>query len=258
MDLDDELGPVVADIVRSKLNDASKRDEKLFNALKQDEGISVIPEIKLSSPDHGGLGDVRQISNLCKIYEEEGGKAISILTEPKYFNGKIEQISMVKKKTGLPILAKGFFLDMPHLVECMLHGADSYLLMIRILKCLDRNIYDHIRMGYALGMEPFVEISNSRELKTALKIHPRIIALNNRDIYGDLSIDFERVKICRNIPDDIAVVSASGVSSGEDIRRLHELSKGRIDAVLVGSSMMKADSPREKLRELVDVGGALG
>ncbi len=257
MDLDDELGTVVADIVCSKLQDSSKEVEKMYSALK-DEGVGVIPEIKLSSPDHGGLGDVRQISELCGIYEKEGGKAISVLTEPTYFDGSMEHISVVKENTDLPVLAKGFFFDIPHLVECVRHGADSFLLLTRVLKTLDKNIYDHLRMGYALGMEPFVEVSDSRELKTALKFHPRIIAVNNRDIYGDLSIDLEKVKICRNIPDDIAVVSASGVDSGEDIRRLHESSQGRIDAVLVGSSLMRSESPGEKLRGLVDAGSDLG
>ncbi len=257
VDLESELGPVVADIIHSKVKAIGKNDEKMYASLKENEGISVIPEIKLASPDHGELGDRQQVSHLCKVYEEEGGRAISVLTEPSYFNGCIDYLSVVKKNTTLPILAKGFHFDISHLVECVFHGADSYLLLTRVLRTLDKNLYDHIHLGYALGMEPFVEVSNSRELNAALKIHPKIIAVNNRNIYGDLSIDYERIKICRHVPKDIAVVSASGISSADDIERLYELSDGRIDAVLVGSSLMKTDSPREKLRELVDAGCAL-
>ncbi|MFO7793152.1 MAG: indole-3-glycerol-phosphate synthase [Candidatus Saliniplasma sp.] len=259
MDIKEELGEVVGGIIKQKMKDSINSKKKLYRSLKEDDHVDIIPEIKPSSPDQKGTSDIdlEWIQNLSKVYEEEGGKGISVHTEQYYFDGQLEYITTVKENTSIPVLAKGFFFDTRHLVECKHHGADSFLLLTKVLNTFNRDIYEFIKTGESLGLEPFVEASSRSELKKALKIHPKIIEINNRDIYGDLSIDLEKAKMCRYIPEDIAVVSASGVESGDDIKRLHKLSNGRIDAVLVGTSIMKADSPREKMKELVEAGREL-
>lgn len=254
----EELGATVSKIVENKLEEIEHVNDVLYRSLKKNkQNIGVIPEIKLSSPSQGKLNEEineNEISKMSETFEELGCVAISVLTEPMYFKGEFEFLKIVKNSTELPVIAKGFFFNMSQLIDCNIFGADSYLLMVKIFRCINENIYDFMKLSKEINLEPVIEVNSKPELNEILKLAPNIIEINNRNIYSDLSIDYEKVKLSRYIPDDIAVVSASGIDSKEDIIKINNLSEGRIDAVLVGSSIMRSDNPEEKLIELLEAG----
>ncbi len=257
MNIDDELGEIVAKIINKKIKRENKEQLSLYSSIKENEDVvDIIAEIKFSSPTQKNFVEPSKdnVSRFSQIYEEEGATAISVLTESFHFSGNISFLKKAKEKTSLPILAKGFFFEPKHLVDCKVHRADSFLLLPKLLKVLKKDTFDYIKTGKKIGLEPFIEIDNRAELNSLLKIQPDIIAINNRNIFGDLSINLDKIKLGKKVPEDIALVSASGVNSGEDIKKLYDVSEGNIDAVLVGTSIMKAESPRKKLRELVEAG----
>jgi len=174
--------------------------------------------------------------------------------EPRYFNGQIEFLNKARELTDLPILAKGFLFNETHLAECAARRADSYLLMVRVLECVSQNIEEFVEFGKKLDLEAFIEANTSEAIQTALCLKPKIIEVNNRNIYRDFSLDFENVKIGKGIPGEIAFVSASGINTPKDLEELYAMSESRVDAVLVGTSIMESWNVCSKVREFVKAG----
>lgn len=251
------LGTVVGDIVNDILQE-KKSTRSMYEALRDGrrKGVRVIAELKPSSPSRGELRSIgsREITSIIEELEAGGAYAISVLVEPRRFGGSLENLRAAREATDLPLLAKGFLFTPRQLAECMAAGADAYLLMVRVVDAVLQDAGRLIELGEALGMEAFIEANTPDEIVKALGVGVKMLEINNRDIYGDLSLDLGKAALGKDLPEDIAFVSASGIATPADIERVYQASGKRVDAVLVGSSVMAADSISRKVAELVAAG----
>ena len=214
--------------------------------------MELIAEIKPSSPSEGELNRLEDLEAIVRAIEKGGVSAISVLVEKEKFGGSVELLKEVRSLTGLPLLAKGFLFAKKQIAEVGTAGADSFLLMVRVVEANGKVLKELIDFGAALVMDAVVEACSAEELSTAIESGSKTILINNRDIYGDLSIDFERVTLGQTIPGNFAFISASGIESAGDISKLYGISGGRVDAFLVGTSIMRSKNIKAKARELSD------
>ncbi len=250
------LGELIETIVARQTAMIPQRRD-LFSALRDghSSGVRVIAEIKPVSPTDGGLmKDDVAIEDIVSAYEDGGAAGISVLIEPTHFGGSIELLRQVRESCNLPVLAKGFILSPFHLAQCVAAGADAFLLMVRVNESMNLDLRTMIELGRSFEMTAVVEAVNPEEVKKAVSAGAKIIAINCRNIYSDLKIDHSKIRIGRGIPNGIALISASGISNSSDLRRVYELSHHRVDAVLVGTSLMQSRDPERAVRELVTVG----
>ena len=219
--------------------------ERPFRSALVRPGISVIAEFKRRSPSAGSLSEDPNMGEILRAYRRGGASAVSVLTEKPNFGGSLEDLAMARQACDLPILCKDFILDPYQLYEARAWGADAILL---IVAALDRpqltSLHDCAR---DLGLDVLVEVHDSDELKSALSVKADLIGVNNRDL-RDFSVDIQRTtQLMGEIPDDVAVVSESGIKTPEQLQRLQTLG---VAAVLVGETLMRAPDPEASLRIL--------
>jgi len=243
-----DLGQTVGPIIQNKKN---LHTHEFYNSLRTKNKIHFITEIKPASPSKGKLRDVsRDLDDIVKSMEIGGVSAISVLVEKQKFNGSINLLKAVRRQTNLPILAKGFFFDKSQINEIKSAGANAFLLMIRVVESQGKNVNELISFGSNIGLDSIVEVSNLEELNIALKANAKIIQINNRNIYNDLSINFTNISLGKNLPEDIILISASGIDKSSDIQKIYKISNSRINAVLIGSSIMESEDIKNKIQDL--------
>ena len=179
-------------------------------------------------------------------YERGGAAAVSILTEGPHFDGSLADLRAARAACALPILRKDFVVDPYQLHEARAAGADAVLL---IVAALDQPTLRALHeQAQTIGLEVLVEVHDRAELARALEVGARLVGINNRDL-RDFSVDVERTfALLGEIPAGVAVVSESGIATGEQLRRLAE--RG-VQAVLVGETLMRSPDPEAALRELL-------
>jgi indole-3-glycerol phosphate synthase len=214
--------------------------------LKFAPSTRVIAEVKKASPPKGVIRQNFDPVAIALDYEMHGATALSVLTEAHFFQGSPEYLSAIKKQVQLPVLRKDFLFNLYQIYESRAMGADALLLIAAIL---DRQqICEYLALCAELGMDALVEVHTREELDLVLETDARIIGINNRNL-DTFHTDIETtVELINYIPDDKIVVSESGISTGEDIKRLK---KAGVDAFLIGESLMLHDSPGVKLAELI-------
>lgn len=247
-----ELGGIVGSIVQKKSNTSTFQ---LYKKLIQKDRVHIITEVKPASPSMGSLRDItHDLKNIISSMNAGGASAISVLVEPSHFNGSIDLIKKIRKYTSLPIIAKGFFFETRHIQEVADAGANAFLLMVRIIESNGGDLQKIIHFGASLGLDAMVEVGTSDELYSAVESGAKIIEINNREIYSDLSIDFNRVTIGKKLPAGVILISASGVMQNQDIKTILHLSNARVNAVLVGTSIMQSKNPTLMIKNLVQAG----
>lgn len=200
----------------------------------------LIAEIKRRSPSAGELGS-RSVRELAMGYDRYAS-AISVVTDRRFFGGDPADIRRVKAVTALPVLRKDFIIDEAQILESRALGADAVLLIAALLSAADLRRFIGIAAG--LGMDSLVEVHTEAELEKALAADSAIIGINNRDLC-DFQVDLETtLRLKALIPADRLVVSESGIASLADIIRLDT------HAVLVGTALMRAADPAERLAAL--------
>ncbi len=217
-------------------------------ALKRPEGapVRMLAEIKAASPSEGRIRDDFDPAEIAEIYEEAGAAAISILTEDKFFGGEDEHLITVSSITELPLLRKDFTISEYQIWEARTLRADAVLLMTQILS--PDEIAAFMKVTHDLGMTAFVEAHTEEELDIAISSGARVIGINNRD-FRTLTTDLGTTeRLCGRVPEDRILVSQSGISDPADIQRLAKL---RIDAVQVGTSLMRQDDIQSFLASLM-------
>ena len=222
-----------------------RSDRSFFDALNG-EGVSVIAEIKRASPSKGKIFEgVFDAGEIAKMYEENGASAISVLTDEEYFDGSFEYLKEAKGSTKLaPILCKDFIVNEYQVYKAREYGADAILLIAALLD--KRKIQKFLKIAENLGMDALVEVHNEDELLTVLGTDAKIIGINNRDL-KTFKIDLETTnRLCAMIPKTRLVVSESGIEGKMDIEKL----SSRVDAVLVGTTLMKSKNITKKLHEI--------
>lgn len=214
------------------------------NALKK-TGISFICECKKASPSKGLIAPDFPYLQIAKEYEAAGADCISVLTEPKWFLGSDEYLKEISSAVSIPCLRKDFTVDEYMIYEAKVLGASAVLLICSILS--EEQIKSYISICDELGLSALVEAHDEYEVQNALYAGARIIGVNNRNL-KDFSVDTDNSRRLRElIPCDVLFVSESGVSTAEDVAKLHEISA---DAVLIGETLMRALDKKAKLDEL--------
>lgn len=217
-----------------------------YGALNSKSGeVKIIAEIKQASPSKGLLTSNFNPTKIAKTYSNAGVDAISVLTDTRYFKGSLEDLSSVRKTVDLPLLRKDFIIDPYQIYEAKFYGADAILLIVAALN--SDQLEELKSIAQTLGLHTLVEIHNESELETALEKKCQIIGINNRDLKTfDVSLQTS-IKLSSQIPDDILIISESGIQSAKDIQTLRAHG---INSFLIGESFMKSDNPQNKINEL--------
>lgn len=217
-----------------------KTPGRIYQQIKDKENLFVIGEIKKASPSKGIIIEDFDVTNLAKQYHLSKIDAISVLTEENYFLGNKEYLKEVRTITQKPILRKDFIIDPREIIEAKILGADLILLIVALLS--DKELREFYMMAYALGLECIVEVHDQEELNRAMKIKPEIIGINNRNLKTfDVTLETTKKLMCM-IPDNIAVISESGIHKKEDVEFVQACG---VDGLLIGESFMKAKSIEE-------------
>jgi len=212
-------------------------------------GVRLIAELKRASPSKGILAPSLDLFQVADIYTENGASAISVLTDEKFFMGKLETLRELRFTRGskLPLLQKDFILHEVQLYESRANGADAILLIVAALLD-DKHFADLHILSLELGLTPLVEVHNEVETERALKLKDvRLIGINNRNLATfDVSLTTtERLRPM--IPPEIMVVAESGISNASDVDRL---ANANVEAILVGEALITSDDIGAKVREL--------
>jgi len=217
-----------------------------FREALERPGMAVIAEIKRRAPSAGSLREGADAGEMVEAYVRAGASAISVLTEASRFGGSLDDLSRARAICELPLLRKDFIVDRYQLLEARLAGADAVLL---IVGALEPGELRALREGAeSLGLAALVEVHDRPELERALASGAELIGVNNRDL-RDFSVDVERTfELMETMPSGVTVVSESGISEPEQLRRLGEAG---VDAVLVGAALMRSADPGEALRALL-------
>lgn len=224
-----------------------RHDMKSFGrAIKSDMNISIIAEIKKASPSLGVIREDFQPAEIARLYQKGGAAAISVLTDEKYFQGKLSYIKDVKQSVDLPVLRKDFIIDPYQIYEAQSAGADAILLIAALLS--EDTIQRFLNLARELEMDCLVEVHTGAELQKVLQTSADIIGINNRDL-ATFIVNLETTFQLRPmIPEGKIIVSESGIKSRTEILRL--FNKG-INAVLIGETFMKSSDIPAALHELL-------
>lgn len=226
------------------LNLSTKTNFPFAKALSN-PSLSFIAEVKKASPSKGIISNDFDPVAIAKEYERINVDAISILTEPTFFHGKLEYLKDINDCVKTPTLRKDFIIDKFQIYEAKIAGASAILLICALLK--QKDLEELYNLATSLGLDIIVEIHNEEELNKALSIKSKIIGINNRDLKTfkvDLSVS---EKLIKYIPKDTIVISESGYFNREDILRAEN---SNIDAVLIGESFMKSQNKEIHLKKL--------
>jgi len=244
--IQEEFGSISSDIMKQKLL-MSKVGPALDAAkvLKKKDDLAIIAEIKPASPSKGIIMENVDSVSIGKEYFEGGADMISVLTEEHYFKGSKDNLIKVRQRIPLPILRKDFVIDIRQIYQSRMIGADAILLIVSILS--DEELKTFQIVSKILGMSCIVEVHDEQELKKALEVNAEIIGINNRNLKTfEVNLDTTE-RLIKMIPKSKIVVSESGITTRSDMEYLKGLG---VNAVLVGETLMKAKSPKDKLKEL--------
>jgi len=202
------------------------------------EGLKLIAEVKRSSPSRGPIYPDLVVEDLVAIFERGGASAVSVLTEPEYFGGSLDDLTRACAATHLPVLRKDFILDPYQLLEAKAAGAGAALLIAAMLE--GGELARLIAEAQALGLDALVEVHDEAELATALEAGAAVVGINNRDL-RTLQVDLETTrKLAPMVPADKVLVSESGYAGNGQTAGLAALG---VDAVLVGEALLRGGDP---------------
>jgi len=210
------------------------------------DGINVIAECKRRSPSRGVLRADYDPVAIATGYADAGAAAISVLTEPTFFDGSLEHLTAVQGAVTVPVLRKDFVVSEYQLLESRAAGADAVLLIVAALRPIELKVlHDH---AVRLGLDVLVEVHDATELAIAIDVGARIVGVNNRNL-RTLEVDVRASEdLIAKIPADVVAVSESGLSSAPDIVRLRALG---YRAFLIGEAFMTKSDPASELRGLI-------
>jgi indole-3-glycerol phosphate synthase / phosphoribosylanthranilate isomerase len=233
------LGGVSLDALRA----GAKPSRRSLAEVLAQPGARFILEIKKASPSEGAIRPGADPAALARGYAGVAD-ALSVLCDRAYFGGSLDDLAAARGEFDGPILAKDFFIDPRQVVEARIAGADAVLVMLSLLD--DGQALEIIAEARRFGMDALVEVHDEAEMRRALALGVPLIGINNRDL-KDLSIDLSTTERLAPFAADRLLVSESGISTRADVERLAP----RVDAFLVGSSLMRSANPAQAARELV-------
>jgi indole-3-glycerol phosphate synthase len=238
----ERLKPRAAELDRQA---RARTDFRGFRAAieSSDETIAVIAEIKKASPSAGVMAESFEPIEIAKKYEQAGANAISVLTDTKFFQGNLEDLRNVRGAVSLPLLRKDFIWDRVQIAESAANGADAILLIVAALT--QDQLLRMLKAAQEYRLDALVEVHSVDELQRALEAGAEMIGINNRDL-TTFNIDVAVTeKLCRDVPDEIVLVSESGIKTPADVARAKACG---VDAILVGEALMRGEISIEQLR----------
>ena len=224
-------------------------DNSFAAALRKQRGRGVIAEIKMGSPRIGSLQGRLDPLRQAEAYARQGAAALSVVVEPDFFFGSYELLATCRRESGLPTLAKDFVVHPVQLEWARHAGADAVLLIAALFSRAELKAYaDYAR---SLGLVPLVETHDEADVATLADEPWEVVGVNNRDL-ETFEVDLEQsMKRVSDLPEAALKVSESGIADPRDVERL---AKAGFDAFLVGETLLLADDPGAKLRELMGGG----
>jgi indole-3-glycerol phosphate synthase len=231
---------------------ARRPDGAAFAArIARRHAVNVIAECKRRSPSKGVLAAGYHPARQATAYARAGAAAISVLTEPSFFDGSLDHLAAVRAAVDVPLLRKDFLVDDYQVLEAVVNGADAILLIVSALAPAE--LARLHRTATALGLAVLVEVHDEAELGQALDAGATLIGVNNRNL-RTLQVDAGvSARLAARMPTHVTAVSESGLSSGADLARLAALG---YSAFLVGEHLMTSADPERDLRALCATGGA--
>jgi len=214
-------------------------------ALASEGLLSVIAEVKKASPSKGVIRPDFDPVAIAEHYRDAGADAVSVLTDVKYFMGDPGYLMTVRAAIPLPVLRKDFIIDTIQVEQTAALGADAMLLIVAALD--DHRLADLQAAADELGVATLIEIHDRRELDRAMRVGPRCIGINNRNLSTFVTDIAVTVDIMPYLPGEVVAVSESGIARREDALRVRDAG---VKAILVGESLMREDDPSTLLREL--------
>jgi indole-3-glycerol phosphate synthase len=232
------------DLIREAKNIYVKSSFK--KSISRPHHMNLIAEIKKASPSRGILRGDFNPSKIAATYQANGASAISVLTDERFFEGRLEYIKKVKESVSLPVLRKDFIIDEYQVYESVAAGADAILLIADLLAVNElKTFYD---LAASLGLDVLMETHNEEDIEKVLTTDAAIIGINNRDLHS-FKVDLGTTqKLVRLLPPNKIKVSESGIRSYEEVMFLKSLG---VNAVLIGEAFMEADDIASKMREIM-------
>jgi len=229
---------------------ARKEFRDFERALRRDNGVALIAEIKKASPSAGVIQKDFDPIRIARDYEEGGASALSVLTDEKFFQGRIETLPQIRDAVKLPLLRKDFIINELQIYESAAYGADAILLIVAILD--DDQLKDFRETAEQLHLASLVEVHDEVELDRAVSTGAGIIGVNNRDL-RDFSVSLATTeklgaRLRRGMCRKYTIVAESGIHTRADVERL---ARAGVNAILVGESLMRSGDIVSKARELM-------
>jgi indole-3-glycerol phosphate synthase len=208
---------------------------------------TIIAEIKKASPSVGVITENFNPIDQAREYERGGATALSILTDEKFFLGKLEYIKDVRQQVALPVLRKDFIISELQVYETVISGADAILLIVAALEDEQmRRLYD---LSKLMQLDVLVEVHDMREMDRALDLGVDMIGINNRNL-KTFQVSLETTtELAPEIPQDCLAITESGIKSIEDVRYCKMQG---IDCFLIGETLMRSDNPAQLLRQFIE------
>ena len=210
-----------------------------------EDPYKIIAEVKKASPSKGVIREDFDPIAIAKEYEKGGANALSVLTEPHFFQGDIEYLTQIRRYVPMPLLRKDFIIDKYQLVEALVYGADFVLLIAKALS--RKELKELLEYTWHLGMEALVEIHDKKDLVKAIFAGANIIGINHRNLETfevDVSLSHKLVPL---IPKGKIIVAESGIHSHEQVKELHDIG---VDAFLIGEYFMRQDDIASAVRRI--------
>jgi indole-3-glycerol phosphate synthase len=224
----------------------SPRD--VIAALKGQD-VAVIAEVKRASPSKGTMAPIPDPAALARDYEAGGASIISVLTEPRFFGGSLDDLAAVRECVTVPVLRKDFIVSSYQLWEARAHGADMVLLIVAALE--QNALVSLVERALSIGLVPLVEVHTDAEVLRATSAGAKVVGVNARNL-ATLEVDRDAFKrLAPLIPGDVIKVAESGIRGPRDLFRC---AQAGADAVLVGESLVTGKDPRSAVADLVTAG----
>ena len=215
-------------------------------AIAQSDNINLIAEVKKKSPSKGIIREDFDPIQIAETYAKNGAAAISVLTDVRFFDGRLDYLSSIRQIVDVPLLRKDFTIDPYHIYQARVAGADAILLIVAALT--KDQLREFMDIAESLSLASLVEVHTDTELEIALDVGAEIVGINNRDLrtfHTDLATTFSLREF---LPTGKVVVSESGIYTRADVESLREAG---VDAILVGESLMRSPDIGEQVRKLI-------
>lgn len=211
----------------------------------------IIAEIKRASPSKGVIRADFDAAWIARSYEAGGAACLSVLTDRSFFQGGPEYLQAARDACRLPVIRKDFIVSEYQVYETRAMGADALLLIVAALD--DAQLRDLNLLSTELGLDVLVEVHDEAELERAMRINPRLLGVNNRDLNTFETRLETTAQLARLVPEDTLVISESGINSAADVAYIQQLG---VNAFLIGEAFMKAQNPGQRIGEIFAAGKA--